>query len=77
MPGLDNNYTERYWEGEPTTGEGITHIVGVDRIDNEKIAACGRLVAQEGDFWVPRTTTATCLRCWYRALLYPTLIVIG
>lgn len=74
MPGLDNVYDQRYWEGEPGTSEGLTHIVGTDRIDGEKISACGRLVVQEGDFWAPPEQLVTCLRCWYRGLRYPKLI---
>lgn len=74
MPSLDNVFTERYWEGEPGTGEGITHAVAVDPVDGDRIAACGRFVDREYDFSAPATQTVTCLRCWYRGLRYPNLI---
>lgn len=67
-------YRERYWQGEPLTGEGITHAVGVDHMDNEPIAACGRVVREASDYRAPAEQAVTCLRCWYRRILHPRVI---
>jgi hypothetical protein len=68
-----SNYAERYWEGEPSTGEGITHAAGID-IDLDVVAACGRMCEEKHDFHAPSEQGVTCLRCWYRRLKYPNLV---
>lgn len=54
----------REWEGEPTTGIGVTHAAYVTRAA-EVITHCGRYV-DESFFTVPPTQTVTCLACIVR-----------
>lgn len=68
-----SGYNKRFWQGEPRTSEGITHAVGID-IDNDPVAACGRLCDTMADYEVPSTQTVTCLWCWQRAFQYPNLV---
>lgn len=68
-----SRYDRRYWTGEPRTSEGVTHAVGVD-IDNDLVAACGRMCMTMSDYEVPDTQTVTCLSCWYRRCTLPYLV---
>jgi hypothetical protein len=67
-----SDYTYRYWEGEPTTGDGITHAAGID-IDLDVVAICGRVCSTMNDYEAPRTQLVTCLRCWARMIRSPHL----
>jgi hypothetical protein len=58
-----SRFSERYWQGEPTTGEGVCHAVVID-INLDAEAACGRVCESPADYKAPREQLVTCVRCW-------------